>query len=183
MKIISKIISLFIILSLIIFSSCKSEDSFSTLQDKEDQIIRNYIQNNGIKVVNNMPELDQWDTSTYYLSSTGIYYHLVSQGDTTQQQMALRSKVSYRYIEHNLKAGTTISYWEPGILPTPFSIIYDPTSISSGNIATGILEALGYMKYQGTVAKVIVPSSQNTSAYSNYDVIPVVYDLKITNIQ
>lgn len=94
----------------------------------------------------------------------------------------MNSTVGYRVIEYLLDEKKTIQFknWEVRDYNNPIQFTYgSSTAISS--IGTGMHEAIGFMKYKNSEAKVIVPSGLNISTY-NQNVIPVGSDIKITVI-
>mgnify|MGYP001160616551 CR=1 FL=1 len=177
-KILTAFFSLFFI---IVFAACDNTKSYSELQDEEIVTIENYIKKNNIQVVTTKPADNAWGTNVYYKTASGLYIHIVNTGDKTDS-LVVNSTVGYRVIEYLLDEKKTIQFknWEVRDYNNPILFTYgSSTAISS--IGTGMHEAIGFMKYKNSEAKVIVPSGLNISTY-NQKVIPVGSDIKITVI-
>lgn len=178
----NKISIFFLLLSSALFFSCSNNITYSDLQNKETQTINEFIKRNNIQLVTTFPAENEWKSNLYYKSSTGLYFHLDSVGDKTDTIRA-NAIVGYRFIEYALDSVQTIRLknWEPRDFPNPTTINYGTTAALSA-IGTGVYQALGLMKNLNSQAEIIVPSSLNTSTYSN-TVTPVKYLLKITVIK
>lgn len=169
------IVFLPIITAIIILTACSSTETYDSLRAKEQTLIADYIKRNNIKVVSTMPARDKWEENEYYKSSTGLYFHLSNMGDTTSTDTIASSKtISYRYRMYTLDVpgDTIISNMSTIDYPSPKSLIYGVTTYT-----TGIQEAMYYMKYPGSDAKIIVPSTLSLYDYIN-SVTPIAYDLK-----
>lgn len=171
------------ILLLSFLTSCRNDDSYSELQKKEENTIKAYIKRENIKVVTTLPTT--WDENTYYHSPSGLYFHLVDKGNEAKTiNTASKTKIGFYTIEYELDEKKTIlsKKWESGDVPggNPISLIYGDTYYYTV-YGMGIYEAIGLMKNKDSVAKIIVPSSLNTTSYSN--VLKVVsYDVRIAVI-
>lgn len=175
---------LIILAFLLTFSACNKGERYSDLQKKEENIIKEYIDRNNIQVVEEIPET--WGANTYYKTPSGLYFHLVAEGDknVTIKKSAL-STVYLWTIEHELDEQKTVlsRKWEPAD-----TFDGNPTKFRYGNpyyatmYGTGLYEAIGLMKNKNSVAKIIVPSFLNTDKYS--DILKAVgYELKIAVIE
>lgn len=167
------------------FIACNSDPTYSQLQDQEEVVIKNFIKNFDIKVVEEKPEMDNWPEKTYYKTPSGLYIHIVKTGDKND---TLRNNltVAYRFKEHELDDDLTIRVqnWEARDFHNPSSMIYG-TNMAINTYGAGLHEALGIMKNLGSEAYAIVPSNLNVEAYSlgRDRLIPVMYHLKITAIK
>lgn len=170
----------FIATMLISITGCKNEKSYSELQDLEQVNIKSYIKRKNINVVTDMPT--QWQPSTYYKSSSGLYFHLIEEGNEAIQ-LNEKSNISVRFIVTKIdeKESLLLRNWEPMDFVDPLNVRLIDAS-SNNLFGIGVYEAIRYMKYQGAEARIIVPSEINTSEYKN-TVTPVTYHLKITRIQ
>ncbi|VBB43385.1 conserved exported hypothetical protein [uncultured Paludibacter sp.] len=174
MRKISIILSFFLLI--IVFYACSNTKTYSELQDEEQALIANYIQRNNITVVTTLPEPDKWNENQYYKSSSGLYFHLVNPGEyTTTDTVKLKSTIAFRYRLYTLNnpSDTVDNNWSTIDYPAPNIIVYGYTSSTAG-----LQEAIKYMKYQNSEAKVIVPHNLNSSTYLQ-SVTPMAYDLKI----
>ncbi len=167
---------------LIIFSGCNDRVSYSELQDREKDKIRDYLDRNDIEVVKVMPKEAEWKENIYYKSESGLYFHLVSVGDATMQ-IKNNSIVSVRFILTKIDEKNTllIRHWDPQDFLIPEEIKITDLSYNP-NFGIGIQEALKYMKNYKSEAIVILESALNTNHYKN-TVTPVKYRLKITAIK
>lgn len=162
----------FLTMMLTVFSSCNSKKTYSELQKEEVIMIDSYIKRNNINVVTTMPAIDQWGANTYYKSSTGLYFHLVSPGDTTIS-LAAKSKVALRYVIYDVSEAKKVIMDLSNVVQSSY-----PDMITYGDYtygSAGLHEAVGYMKYHNSVADVIIPSDLNTGDF-NKNVTPVLYE-------
>ncbi len=163
--------------------SCGSDTvSYSELQDKEQKNIKEYIKRNKIKIVKEMPQVDKWAENLYYKSESGLYFHLISKGDTTIQ-VKNNSIISIRFLLSKIDKNNTllIRNWDPQDFSTPEKLKISDLSYNP-SFGIGVQEALRYMKNKQSEAIIIVESALNTNSYKN-SVTPVKYQLKITSIQ
>ncbi len=167
---------------LFLFSGCNDRVSYSELQDREQNQIKDYFDRNDIEVVKVMPKTEEWKDNIYYKSESGLYFHLISVGDTTMQ-IKNNSIVSIRFILRKIDEQNKllIRHWEPQDFLIPEKLKIKDLSYNP-NFGIGIQEALGYMKNYQSEAIVIVESALNTTHYKN-SVTPVKYRLKITAIK
>ena len=192
MKRIPLLILLAFVVSLII-SSCSKDLTYAQELQIEKTAINNYIKRKGIKVIYKFPKtFKEWNDSTvyYYNASTGLYFHLIDSGYLAYKgdTLEVKNKVVPRYKEYNLNAiaDTTVNNWSTLEYPRPNSFIYDNSYIisnpsyylSSGLSCAGFQEAVSYMKRNGSMAEIIIPSKLGFY-YLNNDVTPYAYHLKI----
>ncbi|MFV0392745.1 MAG: DUF4827 family protein [Paludibacteraceae bacterium] len=163
-----------------LLASCRNDDSYSALQKKEENTIKAYIKREGIDVVTTLPTT--WNENTYYLSPSGLYFHLEDKGNEDKTlNTTSKTKIGFYTIEYELDENKTIlsKKWESGDVPggSPITLIYGDSYYYTV-YGTGIYEAIGLMKNKESVAKIIVPSFLNTSSYSNV-LKAVSYDIRI----
>jgi hypothetical protein len=179
MKRIPLLILLAFVVSLII-SSCSNTLTYAQELQLEKTAIKNYIKRKDIKVVYKLPTtFKEWGDDVYYLNaSTGLYFHLIDSGYSAYKgdTLEMKDKVVPRYKEYNLNAiaDTTVNNWSTLEYPRPASFIYGNTSES----CSGFQEAVKYMKRNGSIAEIIIPSKLGFY-YLNNDVTPYAYHLKI----
>lgn len=165
---------------LLLIAACSNEDSFSALQKKETNTINAYIAREGIRVTTTLPTT--WDEKTYYKSPSGLYFHLTIKGDTAfAVNSQSKTRVGLWMIEYELDEQNTIRYkqWYPGDVSggQPLKVTYGDAAYIT-LLGAGLYEAIGLMKYHNSEARIIVPSSLNTTTYSQ-SVKPVSYDLRL----
>jgi len=174
------IFSLVLILSLsmALLTSCDDSKTYAELLKDEKTTIADYIERNNIQVVTGDPEdITEWTENLYVKTSTGIYFHLVSPGDTTVKEDSIETNdlINVRYIQYTLttKPDTIFSL---NTIDSPY-----PTSFNYADYTqscTAWHEAVSYMKYNEAQAKIIVPSKLGFDTYME-SVTPMGYDMKI----
>ncbi|MFV0471760.1 MAG: DUF4827 family protein [Paludibacteraceae bacterium] len=157
----------------VLFSACSNKKTYSELQDEEQALITNYLKKNNIKVVTILPDSDKWTPDVYYKSTSGLYFHLVSLGDTAQS-IKSKSKILYRYAEYTLKGDTVVNTYNPQEYRYPHRLTFEDYTTGT----TGLQEAVSLMKFQDSEAKIIIPHNLNSSSYLQ-SVTPMAYDVKI----
>lgn len=181
----SKFTVLLTLLMVVFGTACNKDKTYSQLQDEEQAVIQNYIKNNNIQVVTELPESGQWGKNVYYKSPSGLYFHLI-QDSLKTDSVRLNSRVGFRYIEQYLDDTNLVRQknWEARDYTEPYTFIYGNT-LSSSYLGIGLQEAIGLMKYKNSEAIAIVPAGLNTSAYSEdrNKLYTVIYKLKITTIK
>lgn len=136
------------------FTSCSDKTTYADELKAEKNLIKDYIKRNNIKVLSSFPKDDVWGPNDYVLTSTGLYYHLESKGDTVTLQTG--NLVIPRYIQHTLGIpADTIKNWSTIDSADPDrNFIYGDASQS----CPAFQETVGYMKNNESVAKIIVHS-------------------------
>lgn len=171
-------ILLFSVLLLLTYMGCSDNKTYSELQNEEEIAIKEYIIKEKIHVIDTLPDPYKWGPNDYYKSTSGLYFHMVNPGDTSVS-LVYNGKVAVRYKFFKLTDPDNIifSNWNTVDYPNPEILTYGYIG-SSGS--KGIQEALIYMAFHDSEAKIILPSNLNSSSstYSS-NVIPVGYDLKI----
>lgn len=161
-----------------ILAGCDN-NTYSNALEEEKKLIENFIQRQGIVVVEEEPQtMEEWGEKVYWKipDYDDFYFHLVAKGDTTKPALEAKDVVLLRYIQYTLDAyADTTRFWNSDDQPHPTELQY---RISSDESFTGWQIALEYMKYTGSQCKIICPSRLgNTDDNSN--VIPRGYDMKI----
>lgn len=169
----------FLTLSLLVVLtvSCSSDpDSYENLLADEKESIANYISRNGINVVNQLPADGAWGANDYYLTPNGVYIHIVDAGETDSAAVYSGQLVFARYYKITLDVvpDTITRLWTATESSDPDNFTYNNTD----EAFTGFHDAVKYMKYNNSVAKLIVPSKQGTSEDAT-NVKAYAYDFKI----
>lgn len=178
MKRISHLFFLVFLMSLLA-SSCSNTTTYAELLDNEKAAIKAYIKRNNIEVVSTFPTDTPWvknGKSVYVLTSSGLYFHMVNPGNTTDKDtIVLKNTIVPRFIQYTLGNVTdTIRNWSTIDYPYPSDFTYGDLTQS----CKAFHEAVSYMKRNETQAKLIVPSSIGFSSELN-SVTPMAYDLNI----
>jgi hypothetical protein len=171
---------LIVFLGSILISSCSNSTTYAEQLKSERLLIAAYIKRNNINVISKLPtKFEDWGENNYYLSTDGLYFHLVDSGDVDikEHTLVLYDVVVPRYKEYTLDVVQLLktSNWSTIDYPRPSSFIYGNTSQS----CTGFHEAASYMKRNNSVAKIIMPSKIGFYSTDLTSATPYFYDLKI----
>lgn len=143
-------------------SSC-NDTTYAQELKQEQTLIKDYIKRNQIRVINYLPADNAWGVNDYYLSPSGLYFHLHragvgEEGDTLE----LSNRVTPRYKQFFLTENSdTINNWSTVDNPYPPSFVYGNANQSS----QAFQEAVSYMKKNDAVAIIIVHSKINTQEF------------------
>ena len=161
----------------LILAGCNN-NTYSRLRDKEDKLIANYINRNGLKIVTEEPDEDHvWGEKEYYKVNgvDNFYYHQILRGDTSQEIVA-NDLIVMRYKKFGLTEGAdTLSYWTTldQAYPMEFHYLnYSECEASAWHLA------IRQMKYADAQCEIICPSKLGFEADQS-SVTPYVYILKI----
>lgn len=175
----------------IIAASC-SQNTYSSLRDKEDKLIANYISRNNLVIVTEEPPVDHvWGEKEFYKvhGYDNLYFHLISRGDsiridsvsptrndTTKLNIVANDVIIVRYKQFGLTENAdTSSYWTTQDQAYPLEFHYRNSS-EMECVAWHV--AVGLMKYPESQCEIIVPSKLGFSA-DQTSVTPYGYILKI----
>lgn len=155
-------------------TSCQG-NTYAKLLKKEKQKISDYIDREGIRVVDELPKV--WGEKDYYAvpGYDNLYVHFIEQ-DTTQKEVVLGQTILVRYKKYSLDSySDTIRYWttDDGAEPITFQL---------GNSADqyycqGWTAAIVTMKHNGGHCRIICPSKLGF-VDDNSSVTPYGYELK-----
>ena len=175
-----------IFLTSIIASSCSSTKTYAQLLADEKSLIDGFIKRNNILVVSTLPTdsilpVDSvWKNKgreIYYLSPSGLYFHLVDRGAKDTVYLALKDEVVSRYRQYTLGTPSdTINNWTTVDSPYPTVFVYGNLSDTRG--CSAFQEAASYMKKNYSESKIIVPSKIGFNA-DMLSVTPLRFDFKI----
>lgn len=165
-----------------IISSCSETNTYADQLKDEKALIKAYIKRKNIEVVSTLPTNTPWikdGKDVYFLSSTGLYFHLVSPGDiSSTDSVETNDVVVPRYKQYTLNVvSDTTSYWTVLNKPDPTTFIFNSGSYT--RLCTAFNEAASYMKRNESEAKLIVPSSIGFDENQSPTLIPMGYDIKI----
>lgn len=169
------------------FTACTGNTYSSDLK-AEKKLIADYIEREGIHVVYELPDDDEWGEKDFYqvngydylyyrLVKRGTPWHLNEEGDTVHTDSILATeKVVMRYRKYTLDINAdTADYWTTlnSAYPTEFSYLTDYTTAPKAwHVAVGL------MKYSDSECKIICPSKLGFTEDGN-TVTPFGYDLKM----
>jgi len=169
-----------IFLTSILASSCSKTKTYSQLLNDEKDLIDGFIKRNNILVKNGTPaENTVWvenGKDVYVLTPSGLYFHMVNQGDlTSQDTIVLKNTIVPRFKQYTLGVPSdTISNWSTIDFPYPSDFVYGDATQS----CKAFQEAVSYLKRNNTEAVLIVPSKLGFNS-DMMSVTPYGYDLKI----
>lgn len=183
MKLISRLI-LIVLIATTGLSSCVNEVTYADQLKSEKKLIASFLSRNKIKVVTKMPTTFPWPDNVYYKSSSGLYFRLEEQGDKynvdgtkSKDSVTTNDLVINRYIKYTLNTVSDTSYYQNTVdYPFPISFYYNDASQTSA--CDGWHEAVKYMQYNNSAAKIIVYSKLGFSNDES-SVIPYGYDMRI----
>ena len=177
MKVFSKLFPVLLLVALV-FSSCSNTQTYAEQLKAEKELIADYIKRNNIKVVSEFPTEFPWAENVYVLTKSGLYFHLVSEGDTgvDADTLVANDLVVPRYYQYtlNAKSDTVVSNWNTVDYPYPTTFNY----LDQTQVCVGWHEAVSYMKRNNSRAKFIVHSKIGFSDARDA-VIPYGYEMKI----
>ncbi len=178
-----KIASFFALMILLVFSStsCKKKKSLSELRREERQAINNYIKDNNINVIYELPaDTIFTNENDYYLSPSGLYIHIDNKGEGQPPQAG--EKIIVRYYEMTLNGDTISSKMSAQDATTAYEFEYNITNSAPyfPYYSAGFNEAAGYMGENGE-AHIIVPHDIGFQ-WTKESITPCYYHIK-TKIQ
>ncbi len=160
----------------IILVGCKGT-TYSKLLKDEKNLIKNYISDHGIRVLDEMPEV--WGENDYYAipGYDNIYIHIITDEiDSTSKPAELGDKIVLRYKKYSLKPySDTIRYWttDDGGAPVELQL----GNATDPFYCAGWTLAIQTMKYSGGHCHLICPSKLGF-VEDNSSVTPYGYELK-----
>lgn len=174
---------LYVSLLLFVLIGCKNNNVYKDLLKQEEELIESFIKRNNITVVDEEPQ--EWGDNVYWKVGEydDFYFHLVSVGDTTLDEVEAGDKISVRFREYTLvEYADTLFNWNTNDHPMPVTFLYNPHAATSEATCVGWQLAIKYMKYPKAECKIICPSKLGFTE-ANSSVTPYGYDLKRTDIQ
>lgn len=157
------------------FISCKSQTNYSKELEAEELLIDQWIERNGIVLLDSFPEDSLFAENEMYHYPEGIYYQLLEKGEG--DTMIAGDVIILRYRCSTLDENAIVEdYWTTMDRPYPNEIVYG----SSVNSCKGWTKAFELMKRSGAHARIIVPSKLGFDANQ---VVPYLYEMKIKVLQ
>lgn len=168
------ILTLIAFAAVLFATSCSDTVTYAEQLAAEKKMIKEYIKDNGINVLSKSPTV--WGPKDYVLTSTGLYYHLVSSGDMSYK-VDTGDIVIPRYKEFSLADTSDITTSNLSVADYPFPATYS-YKMSTSALCAAFRQAIDSMKYSGARAYLIIPSKIGFYSTAE-DVIPYGYDLNI----
>lgn len=157
--------------------SCSARNYANQLET-ERKLIKDYIKREKINVIKEEPADGVWGEKDYLEIDDNLYFHLVSAGEKDGDSVRNVSTIVMRYRRYTLDAyADTLSFWSTNDSGEPLTFLYSNTTSAT---CSGWYQAIGYMKYNNSEAKLICPSKlgfQDDETLTN--VTPYGYDLKM----
>jgi len=165
----TKLVSIFALIFILLFTaSCKRRKSLAELRREERQAIAQFIKDNDINVLHEIPTDTVFlNDKDFYLSSSGLYINVANKGDGIPPRES--DRVIVNYYEMNLQGDTTFRAMNaPG----------DDFIFRNGSaVVIAFKEAASFMGLDGE-ANLIVPSAIG-SMRAQQDIRPYRYFIRI----
>jgi len=155
---------------------CQSQNTYSKLRQQEKQTISDYIEREGIRVVDEMPTV--WGEKDYYAvpNYDDFYIHIIEQG--TGSEASVGNIILTRYKKYGLGSySDTTRYWTTDDGGEPVQFQYGNTSDEV--YCLGWTVAVAVLKNSGGHCRIICPSKMGFTA-DNSSVTPYGYEFKFT---
>lgn len=166
-----------------------NNNSYNSLRNAEDKLIKNYISRNNLVILTEEPAIDHvWGEKEYYKvpKYDNMYFHLIERGDTMRVDPETNDTVDLEIVYNDLivarykkfglmENADTLSYWTTLDQAYPEEFHYGNTSECD---IVGWHVAIQLMKYPDSQCEILVPSKQGSSA-DQTSVTPYMYILKI----
>jgi len=174
MRRISYLIALTLFTALISYSC--NDTTYAQELKAEQLLVDNYIKRNGLNILKQEPDSNYvWGEKDYWLTSTGLYFHLDSKGAGTPLKTS--DIVVPRYVQYTLDViPDSISCWTTSEIEYPTTFVYNSGVYTS--VCKAFNEAASYMKRNDSEAKIIVHSKIGFTANQS-PATPMAYKLKI----
>ena len=175
-----KIKPIYLLLVLFTVASCNNENEKIPYADQlkdHNKIIEKYIERENIVVLDAFPIDSVFAPNEYVKTDSELYFQLVSKGDK-KNAIAPKDKVIMRYYKHDLtEYPDTVFNLDTDDAPYPTEFQYGNYNDSKACIAWH--EAVSYMKYSGSEARIIVPSKIGFYEDQDPTLIPTGYFIRI----
>jgi len=153
---------------------CQSQNTYSKLREQENKTISDYIEREGIHVVDEMPKV--WGEKDYYAvpNYDDLYIHVISV-DSTSGEAQTGDMILMRYKKYGLGSySDTTRYWntDDGGEPVPFQL----DNTSDDYYCAGWTAAIKTIHYNAH-CRIICPSKLGFTT-DNSSVTPYGYELK-----
>lgn len=174
-----KITPISLIFALLVISSCEKnvQEPYSKQLDDHNLVLEKYIERENIIVLDEFPTDSIFATNEYVKTKSNLYFQLISRGDKNNE-VAFRDKVVMRYYKHDLtEYPDTVFNLDTDDAPYPTEFQYGNYNDSESCVAWH--EAVGYMKYSGAEARLIVPSKLGFPSDRSPILVPTGYFIRI----
>jgi hypothetical protein len=162
-----KILPLFALLALLgaALGSCDSNLTYANQLDAEKTSIKEFIANNGYKVVDTIPSVVPWPEGVFYLTESGLYVHVLDTGLFVNKSIETNTVINVRFSETDMDGEST--YTNMNGSGNPEELLYNnvSTKVSYGDCLAWH-EGLDYVGDGGRI-QMIVPASLGWSMYTS----------------
>ena len=202
------IISLLLVLAGCMLTACNNYETYADKKEKERNAIRDYIEKNNIKVIEESVfkaqgnKTDTTNNEYVYMNNSGVYMQIVHEGCGKPLQDGERSDVIVRFIERGLLDSTAVyndsrpqDYDLMNITRAGSTFTASFTkgvmySTYGESVPTGWLVPFNYVRLghedgpnaQISKVKLIVPHTQGHGVASSY-VYPYVYEIRFMRLK
>lgn len=183
-----------LLLASLSFLSCR-ESTYADHVDEENKAVDKYFKDINAVIVHEKPAtisgewLDADNRKIFYRTSSGLYYHQVSLGDTTATKPKVSSTVYVRYSVKDLKDNLIYSALEDKS-PNPIKLML------SGNTSTdiygeGFQESVMYLNKGGVCEAVVsfkIGNNYTSALEGGYtstqlEWLPMLYNIRLVNVE
>lgn len=157
------------------FIACEEDgERYADKLKNQDKLIKEFIEREEIKVLENFPADSVFKSNEYVLTSSGLYFQLTKKG--SGDEVISGNKVQVRYRQKTLEKGAILeSFWTTQDAPYPKEVEY---KVSMAEDCEAWHEAIGYMKKSDAECKIIVPGGIGFSV-AQANLIPYFFEMKI----
>jgi len=163
-----------LLVGMVVLTGCESQNTYSKLREQEKQKISDFIQRNGITVVEEWPKV--WNSKLYYHvpDYDDFYIQVIDSGNVNCVAQTGQT-ILLRFIKYSLDVySDTIRYWTTEDGGDPISFQFGNTS--EDTYCAGWTATIDVVKYSGSHCRIICPSKLGFSE-DNSSVTPYGYEI------
>jgi hypothetical protein len=157
--------------------SCKDTMTYADYLDREAKAIDLFIESNNLTILKDFPSDGNFNEKEFFKDpATGVYFHIISYGDTTQR-LKWKEEVYVRFKGlHYFASEDTTKYSNLTGEPEVITFIGPVSSSTKSNYATpGWVVPLNYVGHTGKVQMIIPFNMGSSYDQSRYE--PTYYDM------
>lgn len=159
-------------------TACKDQDTYAEQLAKEKADIKAFMSKRGYTVTTTYPETVPFPEGVFYLTSSGLYIHVIDTGVVASRPIPQNTVILTRFIEVNMKGDTV--YQNMYGTGEPFELYYGnvQTSVTYGDCQAWH-ESLEYVADGGHVY-IITPTKLGMPMYASTttQLTPCFYELR-----
>lgn len=179
----------FILIAIMVTTaSCKHRKMYADYLKDEAKAIDLFISKNNLTILNEFPKSGVFREKEFYKDPTGVYYHIISYGDTTSK-LQLKETIYIRFKGLNyfmLEKGTDLSNFG-SVFPEEMTYVGPVNALTMSSYANpGWAVPLEHVGHNGKV-KMIIPfemgsqSDQSNFQPSYYDFLTYRFESKVND--